>query len=211
MTVIAKTKVLKRLKAYHVTDGDDGACITFATNSATARREGASEIGCEWQEVESCHRRQEFDAYAPGPIPPAVMVEHNWGFECRNDGCWNWVYSDLDEKRFSAVGDPYCCEACMARHFASLRGQAAAEAAMQELVELRLPGAKVTEVYVHGQRLEPHVPGCGYSAFADFTFHGGRYPVRFVFGEGYYRVHGDDIPAFEAWQGIAPPAGEGAA
>jgi hypothetical protein len=186
------------LKAYQVTDGGDGNCIRFATNNATARREGANEIGCDWREVESCRRRPEFDAYAPGPIPPAVMIANNWGFECMNSGCWNWVYSDLDEKRFSIAGDPYCCEACMAQHFAKQRGQAAAEAAIQELVELRLPGAKVTEVYVHGQRLEPHVQGCGYSAFADFTFAGSHWPGRFVFGEDFYRVHADDHPAFHA-------------
>jgi len=36
------------------------------------------------------------------------------------------------------------------------------------------------------------------AASADFTFAGGRWPGRFVFGEDFYRVHADDHPAFHA-------------
>jgi hypothetical protein len=205
------TAATKKLKAYRVTDGGDGDCITFTTNNATARREGADELGIVWQEVDSCRRMQQFDQYAPGPVPAAALIADGWGFECINVYCQNWVHDDVEEKCFSASGDPYCCPACMAKHFARQRGTAAAQAALQEMVELNLPGCTVTEAYVYGRRLEPGEPGCGMRAYADFTFPGGRYPARFVFGEDCYRVHGDDIPAFEAWRGITPPAGEGTA
>lgn len=188
---------MKTLKAYMVSDGDDGASIVFASNNATARREGASELDVDWSEVDSCRRAPQFDAYAPGPVPAAVLIEHGWRYECTRSGCSSWVYSDEEDRCFSTAGDPYCCEACMARDFAGQRGTAAAQVALQELVELRLPGVVVTDVYCYGTRLEAGEPGGGYRAFADFTFAGGRWPARFVFGDG-YRVHGDDHPAFFA-------------
>lgn len=73
---------MKRLKAYYVTDGNDSSCIHFATNSATARREGANEMGVDWEDVDSCNRRPEFDQFAPGPVPPAALIEAGWWFEC---------------------------------------------------------------------------------------------------------------------------------
>jgi len=188
---------MTRLKAYTVHDGDDGATVIFATNSATARRQGANELDRDWTEVDSCRRAPHFDAYAPGPVPAAVLIDHGWRYECNRSGCSSWVYNDMEERCFSAGGAPYCCEACMARDFAGQRSNAAARVALQELIELSLPGAVVTDSYVYGSRLEAGEPGGGYRAFADFTFAGGRWPSRFVFGDG-YRVHGDDHPAFHA-------------
>lgn len=189
---------MKRLKAYQVSDGDDGCVIRFATSSAAARREGAGEMGCQWEEVDYCNRKPEYDQFSPGPVPAAVLIANGWGYECNGHRCPNWVTQDTEERCSSAAGTPYCCPTCMARDFARQRGQAAAEVALQEFVELRLPGARVTEVYVYGAILKPHERGSGYSAFADFTFAGARWSARYVFGEDQWRVHGDDIPAFRA-------------
>ena len=115
------------LKAYTVHDGDDGATVIFATNSATARRQGANELDRDWTEVDSCRRAPQFDAYAPGPVPAAVLIDHGWRYECNRSGCSSWVYSDEEGRCFSAAGDPYCCEACMARDFAGHRQAAQIE------------------------------------------------------------------------------------
>ena len=128
-------------KAYTVHDGDDGATVIFATNNATARRQGANELDCDSTEVDSCRRAPQFDAYAPGPVPAVVLIEHDWRFECSRNACSTWVYSDEEGRCFSADGKPYCCQACMAQDFADQRGNAAARVALQDLVELRLPGA----------------------------------------------------------------------
>ena len=80
---------MKRLKAYQVSDGADVTVIRFATSSAAARREGGNEIGCEWDGVDSCARKPEYDQYAPGPVPARALIEAGWQFECRRHGCGN--------------------------------------------------------------------------------------------------------------------------
>ncbi len=80
----------KPLKAYEVREEfEDNCCIVFATNSATARRKGASELGIAWEEVEHCRRRPWADEYATvnGGVPPLVCIEHGWWFRCMNCDC----------------------------------------------------------------------------------------------------------------------------
>jgi len=103
---------MPRLKAYQVSDGNDGCCIRFATNSATARREGANEIDCEWEDIDYCHRRPEFDQYAPGPVPHEVLIEHGWWWECGH--CYERVNADTQQRVFGADGHPYCKPECLA-------------------------------------------------------------------------------------------------
>lgn len=191
---------MKPLKAYQVSDGNDGCCIRFATNGATARREGANELETDWSGIDYCHRKPQFDQYAPGPVPDAVLLADGWCFEC--EGCYGHVSEDTEDKAFSAAGRPYCCAACMAKDFATQRGRAAAEVAMVEMVEAWLPGCAVTKVYVYGSRLEAGDPGGGYRCCADLTFPGGRCPALWVYGEPGPRVHADDAATFSA---LYPP------
>ncbi|MBY0238103.1 MAG: hypothetical protein K2X55_02205 [Burkholderiaceae bacterium] len=187
---------MKQLKAYEVYDGGDNWAIIFATNSATARREGASECGCEFHEVDHCRRKPELDRYAPGPVPPQALIDAGWGFECRRHGCSNWARADDD---YVIRGDfVYCCSTCHAMDCARLRQNEAAQAAMCDLVLAWLPDAQITDVYVFGSNLEPQERGGGYSAYADLRFPDIERPARWVFGEAGPRVHGDDIPAFSA-------------
>jgi hypothetical protein len=185
---------MKQMKAYEVYDGGDNWAIRFATNSATARREGANECGCEFSEVDHCRRKPELDQYAPGPVPPGALIEMGWGYECARHGCQNWARAD-DEYvvRGNAV---YCCSTCHSIDAAHQRQNDAACAALIELIDVRLPGVKVTDAYVYGARLTPSENGGGYQAYADFTFQGGAHTARWVFGEAGPRVHGDDWPAF---------------
>jgi hypothetical protein len=101
--------MMARLKAYQVSDGNDGCCIYFAANSATARREGAGEIGCEWEDIDYCNRRPEFDQFAPGPVPAQVLIEHGWWFECGN--CYAHVTEDTPDPQIDGYY-VYCCQSC---------------------------------------------------------------------------------------------------
>lgn len=185
---------MKPLKAYEVYDGGDHWSIRFATNSATARREGASECGCEFNEVDHCRRKPELDQYAPGPVPPGALIEMGWGYECTRQDCLNWARADGEYVvRGNAV---YCCSTCHAIDSARQRQNDAACAAMIELIDARLPGAQVTDVYVYGTQLRPVENGGGYRAFVDFKFQGGVHTGRWVFGEDGPRVHGEDWTAF---------------
>jgi hypothetical protein len=76
-----------KIKAYQV-QGDEYGCIVFATNSATARREGGRELDLEFDEVGSCRRAQWADEYAgaKGGVPPLVMIENGWWQECVHCG-----------------------------------------------------------------------------------------------------------------------------
>jgi hypothetical protein len=189
---------MNRLKAYEVYDGGDNWAIRFAPSNVVARREGANECGCEFNEVDHCRRMPELDQYAPGPVPAAALIAAGWSYKCSGYGCSNPVFDDTEGKTFSATGTAYCCEACMAQDFARQRGRAAAEAALIELVEARMPGSKVTSVHVYGCRLESARPGAGASSIAYLNFPGGQYGAEWVFGEDGPRIHGDDLPALRA-------------
>jgi hypothetical protein len=80
----------KPLKAYEVREGFEGySSIVFATNSATARREGAAELGIDWEDVDFCRRLPWADEYAgvKGGVPPLVCIEHGWSFRCMHCNC----------------------------------------------------------------------------------------------------------------------------
>lgn len=80
----------KPLKAYEVQEPQEGcSTIVFATNSATARREGAAELGIDWEDVDFCRRLPWADEYAgvKGGVPPLVCIEHGWWFRCMNCNC----------------------------------------------------------------------------------------------------------------------------
>ncbi|AZG14969.1 hypothetical protein [Cupriavidus pauculus] len=181
---------MKPLKAYEVYDGGDNWTIVFATNSATARREGASECGCDWEDVDHCRRRPALDQYAPGPVPPLALIEQGWHYECGHCGCR--VDEDMDDvepdPHFDAsevgpvaVGQMvYCSHSCAAMERAERQSRKAAESALIELVETKFPGSAVTHVNVYGHRLEAkhgHDQAC-------FTFPGGAFPATYKFGEG---------------------------
>lgn len=198
---------MKPLKAYEVYDGDDNWAIVFATNSATARREGANECNCEWEDVDHCRRRPALDQYAPGPVPPLALIASGWHYECAHCGCR--VDEDMDEveadPHFDTWSDPspvergqllYCSPSCLAIDAARRRGRRAAEAALIELVETMYPGAVATHALVYGERLDSEPGHCS----ASFTFPGSKYSATYKFGDGPW-VSKCDVEAFEALYG----------
>lgn len=188
----------KKIRCYMVRDSEGGCAIRYATNNATARREGARELDLDWEEVESCQRAPGYDQYAPGPVPAAVLVEDGWYYECRGYRCNNKVTRYTDERVFASNGEPYCCEECMARDFARSRGNDAAITAMIDLVVSLYPDSHVKYVHVFGDRLKPR---CDHSqsmhAYADFVLPGLQHSVRKVFGDDVVWLHADDCPEFE--------------
>lgn len=194
----------KPLKAYIVTEGDEGhACVRFAKNSATARREGACELEIEWEDVESCRRAPHLDQYSPGPVSPGVLIDSGWWFTCH--GCGTRVSNDGYDEDGNDI-EPgtyvvrkqqiYCCQECLARDDARERLNVAAQDALIELVEAKFPGCTIQRVHVYGERLEPSEPHGGRKCAAYFTFPGSRYAATYVFGESC--VPEIDVDAFVA-------------
>lgn len=211
---------MKRLKAYMVREPDEGHCvIRFATNNATARREGANELDLEWEDIESCNRRPEFDCYAPGPVPPLVLIEHGWWFECHHCGrkIDEYMADEIDADGFDSADftpvasghEVFCCAACQAQRHAEQRGNKAAKVALIELFDAKFPNCTIKDVHVYGDKLEPPDKG-GMRCTVSFLFPGAKYGATYEYGAKDLYVAQGDLPAFYAWQGIEPPAAAGA-
>jgi len=87
---------MSALKAYLIDcDGEYGAQLYFASTRGRAKAEAANDSDCCIVDILSCRRKPEYDIYAPGPVPPSVLMEDGWWFEC--SGCGRNVYADEDE------------------------------------------------------------------------------------------------------------------
>lgn len=207
---------MKRLKAYDVRDGDDGCCIVFATNSATARREGANELNTDWEGIDTCRRESALDEYAPGPVPPLALIELGWWFECHH--CGRKISEtmheeveddDLDPANFDIVTEGqavFCSHSCSAIHHAERRANKAAEVALIELFETKFADCAIKRVHVHGQRLEAPDKHGGMKCTVAFMFPGAKHGATWEFGNPDLYVAFGDHPAYYAWRGITPPA-----
>lgn len=206
---------MKRLKAYQVHDGDEGWAIVFATNSATARREGAGEIGCEWGDIDTCRRAPQWDQYAPGPVPPLARIASGWWYECAH--CGRRVSEDmhyeieedeLDPADFEIIEDGhivYCSHTCQAIESAQLRARKAAEVNLIEAFEARFPDASILSVHVSGTKLEGPDRFGHALATVVFKFPGGKNAVHWGFGDELCSVPREDVSAFCAWRGKPVP------
>jgi len=108
----------KPLKAYHVGEDSDGKqVITFATNGATARREGGNELNLMFEEVTFCRRAPWADEYAAQRfIPAKAYHDAGWWLYCGQ--CETQIYDDAEDdegKPLEIVYDgarAYCCQGC---------------------------------------------------------------------------------------------------
>lgn len=197
---------MKCLKAYEVREPDEGhCCIRFATNNAAARREGANELDIEWESVEHCRRVPQFDPYAPGPVPVAVMLDSGWWYGCSN--CGGQVFSS-HEHVIDTREHVYCNQRCEMLEFAEERAKAAATVALIELVTSQWPGAKVTYVWVNGTRLE-HGTQYGRTSemrcYAHFDYPGCTGHATYCFGDENVSVLKVDNAAWHAFVGRPLP------
>lgn len=198
---------MKRLKAYTVHDGGDHSVIRFAASNVVARREGANELGCEFNEVDYCSRSPEFDEYAPGPVPPLVAIKHGWWFACRRCSCQVTEYSDDPV----AAGDGlYCSPECEAKDYSDERANAAAMAALVEVFESKFPGARIVHAYASDGKLvasSQFESGYLYRPYSmvTFNFPGGTGCARWVFGDEDVTVAREDVAAYCAYRGKPVP------
>lgn len=186
----------KPLKAYSV-QGYEYGCIVFATNSATARREGANQIDYEWEDIESCRRAPWADAYAQERrVPPLVMIDHGWWFECSH--CGTKVSSDSsdydddgNEIPHSPVAEGdcvYCTQKCLdAEHKEREERKQWHDESVKATLE-RFPGVNVQ-----------WVSSCAPASVA-FTFPGGKHGVTWDVGDSTVRLQQDDLDAWAAFK-----------
>jgi hypothetical protein len=204
----------KKLKAYIVTEDDEGhSCLIFATNSATARREGAGELGTEWDGIESCRRAPQFDEYAEiGTVPVMVLIEYGWWYECSHCGrrVHKGMEDDLDSEGLNPADftprpiDDYgafCSESCECAHHMEQRGREEAADALLEVFEAKFPGATVVSVHVYnGPKLVENEPGRPIRNCVSFTFPGSTRGAQWSFGEPFAMIPIVDVDAFKKWQ-----------
>jgi hypothetical protein len=183
------------MKAYLVREThEDGCCVRFADHSVVARREGANELGTDFEAVE-CRRAPEFDAYAPGPVPDPVLVEHGWWFECMQ--CSQRICNEPTDEDGAPIElspiyltnwifcTPACHEAFQAERAAEkARADAAGAAALANW-----PG--ITVRFTNGHETPARV---------DFAFPGGLGSVTWRVGEQTVLVPQRDV---DAWNKFA--------
>ncbi|WP_434990089.1 hypothetical protein [Xanthomonas melonis] len=186
------------LKAYQV-DNYDQSVLIFDTSSVAARRRGAVEMDCDFSEVEACRRQPALDAYAPGPVPPLVMIDNGWWFECGNCGCRIDEESVEDEglQPIEAGAFVFCSRACWAERAAQTRRREAAVAAICEVVQTQFPQAEIIRAHVCDFRLEKADPHGGILSSCDFRLPGLQHVQSYRFREGYFIAQGD-IAEFDA-------------
>lgn len=186
-----------KTKAYVVHEDFEGNCaVVFATNGATARRNGANELDISFEEVSSCRRQPEFDQYAPGPVPMHATLAIGWWHECGHCGCrfdedGRQGYDD-DEcaDAFAPVQSEgratYCSPTCMMAEWAERRARKNREHATIEAALTRWPMAISAEGYERSETEQ----------YAQFTMPGLQYPVRWTPGESVVHVSQCDVDAF---------------
>lgn len=181
------------LKAYSV-QGYENGCITFAKSNVVARREGANELDIEFEEVESCRRAPWADEYSgvKGGVPPLVMIENGWWFECCN--CGHRIDSDLFDYDTDTPMEPveengfvYCTQACLDAENSEKAARESRKAEAVRAVEEKFPG---TEVKWFGDS-EP--------AKVSFTFPDGKCEVNWTVGEETVSVSKCDVDAWKSY------------
>lgn len=203
----------KKLKAYVVREDGEGSCVVvFATNSATARREGGGELGLEFEEVDSCTREPKFDQYAPGPVPLHAALAAGWWHECNHCG----VRFDQDgrhdedegdrEDAFEPVQDArrlaFCSPTCQAQDFSEKRARDARQTAAIEAALTRWPMAISV---ASGEYCLAH-PNRGTETRANLILPGLRFPVSWPLGGTEAYVSQCDVEEFTRLYGKKEPA-----
>ncbi len=181
----------KPLKAYQVgEDGEGSEVVVFATNSATARREGGNELGLTFEEVSHCRRAPWADQYAGQPFIPAEAYHAaGWWLSCSN--CEKQLYGDAEDEE----GNPleivyegrraYCNQDCKDSRDSEIAEHNAKGEAFKAKILAERPDLEFTEWSIGYPRI---------SLSAKFKFPGSQYGGS---------VHDHDGDGQVAWY-IAP-------
>lgn len=185
------------LKAYLVDcEQENGAQLYFAETANQAKCHAANEEGIDYIEVTSCHRKPEFDQYAPGPVPPKVLIEDGWWFECF--GCYRRVDGDeaYDYDEDKELDGPvyrgnavFCSTECQQSHD------------IKRAKEKRLDEQDIAATLVKwpkAEKVTPYMRG-DHKRCVWFTF-GGKNVARWAIGEDVVHVAQEDV---EMWTEFA--------
>lgn len=196
----------KPLKAYCVKDEEQSAVIVFATNSASARREGGNELSCEWEGVESCRRAPWADRFADTRVVPAkAWIDNGYWCSC-GGGCDRQVNGGVQEEEDEDgnpfelepvfVGDTvYCSQACKEASDAAAAARKARKQEVLDAVVAEFPG--ITNIWAND-----HENDRG----ARFNFPGGKNPVTWRLGEETALVSREDIDAWKKYRSLSREA-----
>lgn len=208
------------LKAYAVQEEDENTGgIVFAKSNAQARREGSQAFGDGDFNWGRARRAPWADPYAPGPVPPLVMIDHGWWFHCL--GCDRRVTDDsfgyeddyeIGPERAVEVGNcVYCSPECKCTHELNraLRERAEASAVSRARANIKrmFPGATFADGYEHGHAYAVPFMG-GYTARSlrvHFNFPGqtigpALYAIDGVLAEPKITVCKGDVDAWDQWR-----------
>lgn len=186
----------KKLKAYEVHDNYEGhGVVVFETNNAAARRNGASELGTEWESIDRCRRAPGYDEYAPGPVPPLVLIEDGWWFNCVH--CSKTV-SEHNTDRVAIGEHVFCDWACVMRDWREDRDLEHAKTDLLEVFYSMYPDVQVCHAYADSSPLA--APSEYRHSSVTFRFPGGEGVAEWRFGEDTVLVNRSDIPAWNAWR-----------
>lgn len=201
----------RTLKAYQVTEPDEGhCCIVFATSSAAARRQGAAEMDITFSEVESCTRAAWADGYAPGPVPPKAKIGAGWWYECAC-GCGRRIDGedgiDLDDTgEDDAEANPmapvyqgervYWNQSCVDEEAAELKRRAEAKARDQSEAEAAVLAQFPFATGIVSYR--GHRNGKYNQLGASFHFPGGKFAAHWQLGAATIDVSACDQDAWKA-------------
>lgn len=174
------------MKAFIVeTDDPEESTVQFATTNVAARRQGANEIGTDFNAV-SCKRLPWADKYAGQRVPESAYIANGWRYECST--CGERVDSETVAPVF-ALDLVFCTAKC---HAAEVDDRKSAEARKQEVIDALLakfPGVEVTYASNHEERRS-----------ASFRFPGGQDPVDWKLGEDTVLVTKRDVDAWNVWR-----------
>lgn len=162
----------EKMKAYHVGEGSEGEhVITFATNSATARREGGNELNLTFEEVEFCRRAPWADQFAGQRfIPAKAYHEQGWWLYCNN--CENQIHEDEEDEEGNLLAivyegrHVYCDQGCKDARDKEIADANAKGEAFKEKVLAERPDLTFTEWSIGWPQI---------SMSAKFQFPGSQY------------------------------------
>lgn len=196
----------QKLKAYEVREPEEGSCtVVFDTRNVSARRRGAAELGCDFEDVESCVRRPEFDQYDPGPVPLSATLAAGWWHTCCGCGCTfdnDGIRAYDEDSVYHAIepvedkhGSTFCSPACMMRDWQQKRERKLKEAAVIEVAMVKWPEALRVWPYCRS-RSEGTLPNA-----CDILLPGMADPISWEIGGTHAGVTRRDLDTFKRLYG----------
>lgn len=126
--------------------GEEKSAVVFAADELAARQIGARKLDACPEDLCACRRAPEFDSFAStGNVPPLVLLQHDWWFECSHCGVQVTI-SDGDLEPCSHGDRVFCCPQDRALFWAEEARRDAEISAAIEAALLAFHGFPITDV-----------------------------------------------------------------